>query len=278
MRYWSFILAGLIIAGGVLPAIFVRERYYHIAKNQAKVTFWRGVQMTLSNRAFLLLTAIIICIGLGFGMVAALGPYIIYYHLYAGDTKIGQELVAISSNVYSITALIVTPFLAALSGRLGKVRMLYFLVALGIVGSLLTFVLYSPTYPYLAVVASLLIAPQGAGFWTITTSMKADVCDDDELRHGMRREGMFGSVGNWIFKITISCVFLVSGLILELTGFDVARKGDQAPETITAMRVCFAVIPAIFSVLAIFLLTKYPLTQERMAEIRTLLESRRDTV
>jgi len=275
MRYWSFILAGIIIAGGVLPALFVKERYYHLAKDQAKIPFWRGVLLTLQNRAFLLLTAIILCIGLGFGMVAALGPYIIYYHIYEGDTKTGQELVAIGANVYALTALFTTPVIAAWSAKIGKVRMLYFLIGLGIAGSLLTFPFYSKSMPYLAVLVSLLVAPQAAGFWTITTSMKADICDDDELRHGMRREGMFGAVGNWIFKITVSSTFLISGLILELSGFDAALKGAQSPGTLLSMRVCFAAVPVLFSILAIILLVRYPLTGERMAEIRAALESRR---
>jgi GPH family glycoside/pentoside/hexuronide:cation symporter len=278
MRHWSFILAGLIIAGGVLPAFFVRERYYHLAKEQAKIPFWHGVKLTFQNRAFLFLMAIILCIGLGFGMVAALGPYIIYYHIYGGDTKTGQELVAVGANGYALTALFATPVLTGCCARFGKVRMLYFVIALGIVGSLLTYVFYSRAFPYLAVLSSILIAPQAAGFWTITTSMKADICDDDELRHGMRREGMFGAVGNWIFKITISSTFLISGLILELSGFDAALKGNQSPETLLAMRVCFAIIPALFSVLAIYLLARYPLTGARMAEIRAALETRRSKI
>ncbi len=278
MRYWSMILAGFIIAGGVLPALFVKERYYHLAKDQAKIPFWKGVRLTLQNRAFLALTSIILCIGLGFGMVAALGPYIIYYHIYDGDTKTGQELVAIAANVYALTALFATPVLTAVSARIGKVRMLYYLIGLGILASLLTFFCYSEKYPYLTLVISLLIAPQAAGFWTLTSSMKADICDDDELRHGMRREGMFGAVGNWIFKITVSSTFLISGLILELTGFDVALKGNQAPETIFWMRVCFALIPALFSIGAIVLLTRYPLNSDKMADIRTALEARRSAI
>lgn len=278
MRYWSFILAGVIIAGGVLPALFVKERYYHLAKDQSKIPFWRGIRLTIENKSFLLLTGIIICIGLGFGMVAALGPYIIYYYIYNGDTKTGQELVAIGANAFALTAIFSTPFITALSARIGKVRLLYVVIALGIVGSLLTYGLYSKEVPYLAILASLLVAPQAAGFWTITGSMKADICDEDELLNGMRREGMFGSVGNWITKITFSTTFLISGLILQFSGFDVALKGNQTPETLQTMRICFAVIPAFFSLLAIFLLARYRLTPERMAEIRTILESRRAAV
>jgi GPH family glycoside/pentoside/hexuronide:cation symporter len=89
---------------------------------------------------------------------------------------------------------------------------------------------------------------------------------------------MFGAVGNWITKITFSTTFLISGFILELSGFDVALKGNQTPETLQTMRICFAIIPALFSLLAILLLSRYRLSPERMAEIRSTLESRRAAV
>ena len=77
MRYWSWILAAMIIVGGVLPALFVQERYYRIAKGQAKIAFLRGLRLIFQNKAFMLLTAVILTMGLGGGMVQAMGPYII---------------------------------------------------------------------------------------------------------------------------------------------------------------------------------------------------------
>lgn len=278
MRYWSYIIAGMIILGGILPALFVKERYYKIAKEQSKISFVTGVRLIAQNRAFLLLTAIILTSGLGSGMVNALGPYIVYYHIYGGDTKVGQELVAIGSNCFSIVALVSIPLLTWVSTKVGKVRMMGYLIALGIAASFSTFFFYSKTMPYLVIVSYILTAPAAAGFWIFATSMKADICDDDELRNGLRREGMFGAIGNWIVKLTFSCTFLLSGLILEATGFRVELKGDQTPETLLWMRILYAAVPALSSVAAIFLLAKYPLHAPRMREIREQLEARRSQI
>jgi len=278
MRYWSFILAGLIIVGGILPAIFVKERYYKLASGQSKIPFWRGFRLTLQNKPFMVLTGIILTMGLGNGMVHALGPYIVYYHIFDGDTKAGAGLIAVASNCFSVLAIISIPFLTALSKRIGKVRMLQLLIILGMVSSLSSFFLYSKSMPYLVIIVYLLSAPAAAGFWTLTGSMKADICDDDELNNGLRREGMFGAVGGWIMKTMLSCTFLLSGLILEGTGFRVELKGDQLPETIMGMRIWFALVPAVSSGLGLFLLAHYSLSSGRMAEIRKELESRRQTV
>lgn len=278
MRYWSFIIAAMIVVGGVLPALFVKERYYRIAGQQAKIPFWTSFKYVLQNRAFLILTGILLLVGLGGGLVQAFGSYIVYYYMFDGDTKAGQALIAQSTNVFSILALVSTPAVVWLSTRVGKVRLLGWLVVLGIVASASTYVFYDKQHPMLVFLVSILQAPQAAGFWSITTSMKADICDDDELRHGLRREGMFGSVGSWVLKTALASTHFLSGVMLNATGLKIELGGDQAPGTFLAMRILLAGVPAITGIFALWLLWIYPLNEKGMAEIRARLESRRATV
>jgi len=72
--------------------------------------------------------------------------------------------------------------------------------------------------------------------------------------------------------------FFGAGVILDVVGFDVALKGNQSPDTLMAMRVLFAVVPAASSILALLLMAYYPLNDRRMTEIRTELEARRSKV
>ncbi|MFV0338458.1 MAG: MFS transporter [Chthoniobacterales bacterium] len=278
MRTLSWGFAGFIILGGMLPALFCKERYYKIASQQDKVPFFKGLKMTFQNKSFCILTGIIAAVGVGSSLVGALGQYIIFYYIYDGDLKTGASLAAIGANAFSICALLSLPLITWMSGRLGKTRSLNILIISGIVGALSAFFLYNKTYPYLLIISQIFVAPLAAGFWTITASMKADVCDEDELTYAMRREGIFGSIGNWIMKLAFSLTFLLSGLILEATGFDIALKGDQSPDTLLAMRILFATVPALSSVLGLVLLKFYPLTEPRMMEIRDELEARRSAV
>ena len=89
---------------------------------------------------------------------------------------------------------------------------------------------------------------------------------------------MYGAVGNWVMKATMATIFLISGVLLEVTGFNVALKGNQAPQTLLWMRILFALIPAVFSFAGLVLLYFYPLTERRMGEIRSQLEARRAQV
>jgi GPH family glycoside/pentoside/hexuronide:cation symporter len=272
-----FIGAGILI-GGVLPAIFVKERYYHIASKAKKFPFREGVKLTFKNKAFRVVTGVLLTTGIAGNMVGALGSYIIYYYIYDGDLKAGASLGAIGWNTFTICSIFSLPLLTALCRRIGKIATLRFLVCLGIVGAASNFFLYNKNYPYLILISQMLAAPLSAGFWTITTSMKADICDDDELLTGSRREGMFGSIGNWVMKMTMACTFFLAGIILESTGFDAALEGNQLPEALLRMRILFSVVPAIAGFLALILLKLYPLNEQRMEEIRTELEARRNTV
>jgi len=278
MRYLSYILAGAIVLGGIIPAIFVKERYYRLASKQRKLPFWSSAKMTFQNRSFVLLTLIIVFSGACVGMVSSLGPYIVFYYMYGGDLKAGAEMAAIIANVSAILSLISIPAVAWLANRWGKIKTLKLLMVIGMIGMAMKFVLYNQEFPWLAPFVAIFLAPNAAGFWTLVTSMKADICDEDELKHGLRREGMFGSIGNWVVKLAVSLSFLIAGVILDLTGFDIALGSNQSPDTLLLMRILFSVVPLVFIGIAIFLVSRFPLTKERMAEIRTELEARRQAV
>jgi GPH family glycoside/pentoside/hexuronide:cation symporter len=130
---------------------------------------------------------------------------------------------------------------------------------------------------WLQIFASGSIAFVGAGFWTIIGSVGADVMDYDELEGGRRREGSFSACGSWINKVGMAVGAAVSFFILQWVGVDSAVD-IQTPHTIFMIRFLLAAIPIVGLVLAMIALARFPLTQEKMAEIRQQLEARRGKV
>jgi Na+/melibiose symporter-like transporter len=109
---------------------------------------------------------------------------------------------------------------------------------------------------------------------TVLGTLMADVTDIDELNTGSRREGMFGAVMAWMGKAIGTIQALAAGALLVATGFN-PQTSFQTPETILGMRVLFSFVPAAVVGLAMLLLYRYPLTRERMAEIKELIEQRK---
>ena len=105
--------------------------------------------------------------------------------------------------------------------------------------------------------------------------MIADVCDLDELETNERREGMFGSIFWWVVKLGVALAVAGGGVLLNATGFDVALEGNQSEQTIFLMRLFDVVVPIITSLLAIWAIAAFPITEQRAHEIREELEARR---
>ena len=102
--------------------------------------------------------------------------------------------------------------------------------------------------------------------------------DEDELKTHERREGMYGSIFWWVIKLGLSLALVLSGYLLNWTGFDVELGSNQTPEAIRLMRLCDAFIPAAASLFAIWAVATYPITEEKAHEIRKKLEARRGAV
>ena len=137
--------------------------------------------------------------------------------------------------------------------------------------------LYTPAIVWLQVFASGSIAFIGAGYWMLSGSIGADVMDFDELEGGRRREGSFAACSSWINKLAMAGGAGISFFILGWVGFD-SNVAVQTGHTIFMIRFLFAAIPIAGLTFSIFALLRFPLTQEKMAEIRQQLEARRGKV
>ena len=113
------------------------------------------------------------------------------------------------------------------------------------------------------------------GLFTLMLSMTADVCDLDELKNGMpRKEGTFGAVYWWMVKLGQALALIIGGLVLKLVGFD-QNAAQQTTETLTQLRIADIVIPAVTAGIAIIVMWKYDLTEEKTNEIKEQLIERR---
>jgi len=105
--------------------------------------------------------------------------------------------------------------------------------------------------------------------------MTADVCDLDELDNGMpRKEGTFGAIYWWMVKLGQAIALVLGGLILKIVGFD-PNLTEQSLETMNRLRIADIIIPSLTAALAIWVMWKYSLSEERAREIKEELESRR---
>ena len=284
---WLALIIGIFtIAVGILPAIFLKERFGGNDKNKPKVAdteefpasfkgFINGFLTTIKFKPFLYLCAATFLVFNGFMLVSSFQTYVIIYYIFDGDQAQGALWAGKAGTVSAIATFCVIFLVAKLSTIIGKRRAFFFSTGVSVFGFALKWVCYTPESPMLMLIPSAFIAFGLGGLFTLMSSMVADVCDLDELETKQRREGMFGSIYWWVVKLGMAMALAAGGFLLNATGFDVALGGDQSENTIFLMRVFDVVIPMLASLIAIWLIAKYPITEEVANDVREKLEKRR---
>lgn len=275
------ILGAIMVVVAIVSFTILRERYYKqvIKQEQSKVSLKDIVVGTLRCQPFRLVLGTVLAFVLGQGMVSTLSYYTTIYYVCRGDIALANTynfLMGVSSMVLGIVGL---PFFTLLSRRLGKKRTLLGALSFMAVAFVATWWLYTPTYPWLLPISWGLIGGTcSSAFWMLYQSLTADVMDFDELQSGMRREGAFNACASWMVKAGYAIGIGSSGLLIAATGFDAKLAGAQSAQTIFWLRFLLPAMPVVGLLLALFFVSRFPLTQARMEEIRALLEARRGKI
>ena len=279
-QVYTVILGSIMIVVAIMVFLFVKERYYNsvVERKQEKVEIGETIWKTLKCRPFRANLTMGFAYAMGTSMVGTLGYYATVYYVCKGDVSVGSLWNTLMGLANSFIGVLGVPVFAALSYRLGKRGGMMCVQLSAMAVFVATWWLYTPSIVWLQVLASGLIAFTGSGFWMLYGSIGADIIDYDELEHGKRREGAFTSSGMWIMKVGQAIGIGCSGVVLSATGFEAALGGNQSASAIFNIRLYLAVIPVIGLAVALAFLSRYGLTDKKVAEIRTQLEARRGKV
>jgi GPH family glycoside/pentoside/hexuronide:cation symporter len=111
--------------------------------------------------------------------------------------------------------------------------------------------------------------------WFMPGSMVADVADEDELATGQRREGSFFGIFFFGQQVAAGISLLLNGVLVDWFAGLVPGQAAQSPETVWRIGLLYGMFPATLLVLAAVLISRYMLSQRRVAVIRAELDRRR---
>jgi GPH family glycoside/pentoside/hexuronide:cation symporter len=274
-RVVGIMIGVLIFVFGLLPAMLCRERAE--SQKQEKIKLLPALKYTFKNKSFLMVAGTVFCILMAIFLAFPLMMYINLAIVFAGEgiDAAKESFATINgtyNTVYGALGIVAVPVINLLSKKFGKRHTLIGGLSMVAVAFALSPLLFSARIPYLQLVIAILASPGLSCVWVLTSSMLADVTDEDELTTGLRREGMFGAAFGLIVKLGIAGVLAVSGLIIEWSGFD-AEIATQTAYTVCFLRFFFAATPLLFLAIAITLTVKFPLTRQRMGEIQAQLKA-----
>jgi GPH family glycoside/pentoside/hexuronide:cation symporter len=212
-----------------------------------------------------------------FNTVAGFTFFIVVYHLFDGNTEAAGIWPTLFGSIGAlVTTFIVIPIVALMSKKMGKKNAFMTSQTISILGYILLWFLFIPGKPYMFLFALPFFSFGIGSLFTLMMSMTADVCDMDELVSGKRREGIFGAIYWWMVKFGLAIAGLLTGLIMGLVGFN-AGEATQTEGAVTGLRIFFSAIPITGTLIAMWIMKDYDLSEEKAIAIKAELMSRKNS-
>lgn len=264
-------LWGLIIVVAPLLVFLVIREPARPPDNDP-LDFWQTLKDVLANRPFRIGAAIYLLTFTAADIVTTVFVWFLVYYLRFPPPFDSILLAAVLS-----VAFLTMPLTVWLMRRLGKTQTYIGVMSLWIgVMTLISFI--PPGAAGLTLLAALLAGFGYGAANVIPWAMVADVVEEDELRTGKRREGVYSGYLVTFRKIATAIAIAAVTQALAAAGF-VAGTGNafdaQPPRAILTLRLCISVAPAALLLLSIWAAARYPLTREAHADLRRRLAERR---
>ena len=274
-RVLALLVGGTICVLGVIPAIFCRERnalspldkrsYRDMGAPKefsSHVTgFFKEFDNTFKCRPFVKLCSATFLVFNGFQLGTWFTLYVLIYYMCRGDKDQASTLFGLYGTFIALCTLGVISLTAWISSKIGKRRAFLLTISVSLIGYSLKWLGYNQSHPYWLFAACPFIAFGSGSLFTLMGSMVADVCDYNELETGRRREGVFGAIFWWMIKVGMAITGLLGGILLKASGFDVEFGAAQSETTLLLLRLFDILIPIISSLLAIWIIATYSITE-----------------
>ena len=96
----------------------------------------------------------------------------------------------------------------------------------------------------------------------------SDIVDEDEINTGVRREGAYYGANMFLMHLSTVLVFLVIGPVFILSNWEMFDPLNVTQEVIFALRSLMAIFPSIALLIALLVIYKYPLDDERLKQVK----------
>lgn len=264
----GYLMNGIVttIIVGVSMFIFLKwgavEREEFKQDYKSGFSYFQALKITIKNKGFVL--------------------YIIMFFFYEYILLLLATIVPLfSTEVLGTTTAFQTSILMGLLYIIGIVSMFLWKKLdvklggrLGYGISMISYVL--ATIPMLFIssyeIAIVVVILMGIGFggmlyfiWYIV----ADVIDEDELKTGVRREGMFFGIANFFMRLSMVLSIVTISIVFTETGWE--EYIPNIPDVAVGLRFLFVVVPAIAIGISLIALYFYPFTKNKVLEMKEKL-------
>ena len=269
------IIAVIIVLSNVIVFIYTNGRDSNKpTEAEDQIPYLEGVKISLRSRPFLYVATIYMLTWIAIQFVQSL--ILFFFRDWVGGDPGGQFTLVLFGLQFSIFFFILV--WGFLSRKLGRKNVFYLGIPVWILVQVGLFFV-RPGQINLVLILSILAGVGVSLGFLIPWSLMPDVIDHDELETGQRREGVFYGFFVFLQKSGIALGLFVQGVVLEWAGYIEIQPGQPLPvqpdSALLALRILISIVPIVLLIASIYVVYKYPITQERLDEIQAELERRR---
>jgi|GEM_PF-299924 GPH family glycoside/pentoside/hexuronide:cation symporter len=259
----------IVIAAVSIVSIYVGKTSLFEVKGSSEksyVPFWGAVRATFINKSFLAAATAQAMRFFGTGVLTA---GMLFYLKYSLNIKEGDATIVLGI-VFIVAIIALYPWRQIVANKTDSRTSLILSNLIMIIGVIPMGFARSMTFVY---VCSAIIGIGLSGLILIGDVIIAEVVDEDEVKMGQQRAGMYFGMSSFVITISSGLVSGVLGIMMPYFGYDTAL--EVQPETVNLGFRLFMTIPSIIGfLLAILALYIYPLHGNKLKEIREALDAK----
>ena len=266
MAFYLSLIAGITVASLIIISTrHLPERTDYQGRGGANVfNSFADVFRNPHARLLLLMYAIET---FGASSIALLVPYLVEYVIPM------QTYMVLLLVTFVVPQFAFTPFFIRLSKKVGKKNLWFGAMLVAASQFILAFFLITPgELSYLIWFGTFIFGMCSGAGAVVAPSIKADIIDFDEYQTGERKEGAYLAVWNLIRKAAGSVVALLTGLVLQLTGF--VPSVVQSYEIQLWILGLFSLLPGLCYLAGAIIWYRFSFNETEHAAVREALESR----
>jgi len=247
------------------PAMFERKEL----QTDTSFPFVTALKYTFMNRSYLTAAG---AQTMRFFATGSLQTGILFYLKYSLKVDEGLATVVLGM-AFFIAMLTLYPWRNWVANRLDSRRTLMLANAIMILG--IVPMGFSPNI-YFTYAAAVVLGIGLGGLVLIGDVIMTEVVDEDEVKTGHQRAGMYFGMSGFLITLSGLLVSTVFGLLMPAFGYDTLLETQPATVEM-GFRIFLTVPTSIGFLLAIFLLWLYPLHGKYLADIRQTLKEKRES-
>jgi len=259
------LLYGFIVAGVIIFCFAtVRERVRPEEKRR-KTSIKEYLNVIGQNPPFIILSLGVLMNMTGMNILAVVVTYFLKYNLNA------ENLVPVAFVCLFVAAAASMPLFVFISKKTSKKTA--YNIGMGIVMAMLLLIFFFGEINVWLTIGIFALAGVGLSTnWLNPWSMIADTVEYSQWKTGLRREGILYGVFYFIQKLCTAIGGFLVGTILAYVGY--VANVEQTPQALSGIRSVFTLLPSVFLLAGIILISFYPISAALHKKITAEIEMR----